>query len=165
MSMDEEAIRKATGRFNNPVECWGCTNYPKYHKDRFHTYRNCPNKRDPDVAERSNQSVQAYAQRTSMKGGSRGDQDSQGKLGQKSSMAVRSMFAERRVHLTRSWKEEGFGSLDHALLMCEMMDSSTSRSVRLECAGALKGKYNRYKRKSENKDQMVGTNPNQIFQR
>ena len=149
MSMDEEAIRKATGRFNNPVECWGCTNYPKYHKDRFHTYRNCPNKRDPDVAERSNQSVQAYAQRTSMKGGSRGDQDSQGKLGQKSSMAVRSMFAERRVHLTRSWKEEGFVSLYHILLMCEMIYPSTSRSVRLAFTGYLKVKYERYNQKSK----------------
>ena len=52
MSMDEEAIRKSIGRFNTPVECWGCTNSPRYHADRFHTYRNCPNKRDPDVDER-----------------------------------------------------------------------------------------------------------------
>ena len=52
MSVAEEAIRKATGRFNTPVEYWGCTNSPIYHSDRFHTYRNCPNKKDPDVSKR-----------------------------------------------------------------------------------------------------------------
>ena len=51
MIVAEEAIRKATGRFNTPVECWGCTKSPGYHEDRFHTYINCPNKRDPGVAE------------------------------------------------------------------------------------------------------------------
>ena len=47
------------------------------------------------------------------------------------------MFAERKVQLTRSWKEEGFGSLYHALLMCEMMEPYTSKSVRLACVGGL----------------------------
>ena len=51
MSVSEDAIRKSTGRFNTPVECWGCTNSPGYHVDRFHTYINFPNKGDPDVAE------------------------------------------------------------------------------------------------------------------
>ena len=76
-------------------------------------------------------------------GGNRGDQDIQGQLGQTSSMEVRYMFAEQRVKLTRSWKDEGFGSLDHALLMCEIMDLYTSRPVRLACQGYLKGKYKR----------------------
>ena len=51
MSVAEEAIRKATGRVNAPMECWGCTNSPIYHAYRFHTYRNFPNKTDPDVAD------------------------------------------------------------------------------------------------------------------
>ena len=100
------------------MECWGCTNSPTYHADRFHTYRNCPNKRDPYVPEQAKQSIQEYDQRTSMMGVSRGDQDIQGKHGQTSSMSVHSMLAERRVQLAQSWKEEGFVSLDHALLMC-----------------------------------------------
>ena len=139
MSVAEEDIRKVTGRSNTPVECWGYTNYPGYHADRFHTYINCPNKRDPDVAEQAKQSIQDYDQRTYMIGGIRGDQDSPGQLGHIYSMAVRSMFAEQRFWITRSWKEEGFGSVDHALIMCEIMDPSTSRSVLLECAGSLKG--------------------------
>ena len=81
MSVSEEATRKTIGRFNATLEFWGCTNSPIYHADRFHTYRNCPNKRDPDVAERENQSIQKYYQRTSMMGGIRVDQDSQGKVG------------------------------------------------------------------------------------
>ena len=56
MSVAEEATRNSICRFNNPVECWGCTNPPKYPADRFHTYRNFPNKMEPDVAERENQS-------------------------------------------------------------------------------------------------------------
>ena len=81
-SVVEEAIIKASGRLKIPVECWGCTNYPKFHADRFHTYINCPNKRDPGVSERSKQLIQEYDQRTSMKGGIRGDQDIQGQRGQ-----------------------------------------------------------------------------------
>ena len=82
-------------------------------------------------------------------GGSRGAQDSQGKWNHTSSMSVRSISAERRVQLTQSWKEEGFEYLDHALLMCEMMEPSTSRSFWLACSGALKGKYQRWNHKSE----------------
>ena len=51
MIVAEDAIIKVTGRFNTPSEFWGCTNFPKSHADRFHTYRNRPNKRNPDVAE------------------------------------------------------------------------------------------------------------------
>ena len=58
MSVAEESIRKATGRFNKPVECWGCTNCPRYHVEKFHTYINCPNMSDPDVAEKAKQSIQ-----------------------------------------------------------------------------------------------------------
>ena len=78
-----------------------------------------------------------------MKGGIRGDQDSQGQCGQMSSMAVRSMFIEQRVQLTHYWKEEGFGYLDHTLLRCEIMDPYISKSVRLAYTGSLKGKYRR----------------------
>ena len=76
-----------------------------------------------------------------MKGGIRGDQDSQVQCGQTYSIVVSSMFAEQRVQLVQSWKVEGFGYLDHALFMCEIMDLYTSRSVWLACAGDMKGKY------------------------
>ena len=134
---------KATGSFNTPVERWICTNSPKYHVDRFHTYINCPNKRGLDVSEHAKQSIQDYEQRTSMKAVIRGDQDIQVQRGQISSMAVCYMFAEQRYHLTWSCNEEGFGSLEHAIIMCEIMDPSTSRLVRLVCTGDLKVRYER----------------------
>ena len=143
MSVVEEAIRKEIGRFNTPVEfCW-CTNYPRYHADRFNTYINCPNKRDLDVAEQAKQSIQEYDQSTSIMVVRRGDQYSQGQRVHTLSMSVSSIFAEQRVQLTRYWKKGGFWSLGHALHMCEIMDPSTSRSVRLECSGSLKDKCDR----------------------
>ena len=69
--------------------------------------------------------------------GRRGDKDSQERSGQTYSMAGRSMFAERRLHFNQYWKEEGFGYIYHALLMCEIMNPSTSKSVWLACSGAL----------------------------
>ena len=39
-----------------------------YHLDRFHTYRNFPNKRDPDVAGQAKQSIKEYSQHTSITG-------------------------------------------------------------------------------------------------
>ena len=50
MSVAEEAIRKAICTVNTPMEFWGCTKPPRYHTDRFHTYRNFPNKMGPYVA-------------------------------------------------------------------------------------------------------------------
>ena len=90
--------------------------------------------------------------------------DNQGQWGQTSSMSVHSIFAEWGVQITRSWKEEGFGYLDHKILMCENMGLSTSMSESLECAGSLKGKNVRYNHTSENEGQIVGSNPNDIFQ-
>ena len=40
ISVAKETIRKATGRVNPPLECWGCTNPPRYHGDWFQTYMN-----------------------------------------------------------------------------------------------------------------------------
>ena len=50
MSVYKEAIWNAKGRVNTSVECWGCTNSPKSHAERFHTYINFLNKRDPEVS-------------------------------------------------------------------------------------------------------------------
>ena len=66
MSVAEDAIRKSTDGVNSPLELWGCTNYPRYHAYRFHTYRNFPNKRDPDIAEQTHQSIQEYAEHNSV---------------------------------------------------------------------------------------------------
>ena len=56
-----------------------------------------------DVAKREKKSIKEYAQRTSMKGGSRGDQDSQEQRFQISSMEVCSVFSEQNVQLAQLW--------------------------------------------------------------
>ena len=62
MGVSEEAIRKAKGMVNAPLDFWRCNNSPRYHADRFHTYSNCPKNMDPYVAERVKRSIQEYAQ-------------------------------------------------------------------------------------------------------
>ena len=65
--------------------------------------------------------IQEYIQFNSTMRVSRGSQDSQVQWGQISSTALRSICVENRVKITRYWKEEGFGYLYQALLMCETM--------------------------------------------
>ena len=165
MIVSEQAIINSTGRFNAPLDFWGCTDSPRYHTDRFHAYKKFPNKRDLYVAQQSKKSIQDYYQRTFMMGVIRGAQDSQGKWGHIASMEMRSVFLQWRVQLTRSWKEEIFGPIYHALLMCEMIDPYTSRSVHLSCVGSLKGEYERQNHKVQNEDQMVDPNSNEILHR
>ena len=57
------------------------------------------------------------------------------------------MLEERRDQLPQSWNEEGFRYLDQALLMCEMVDPSTPRSVLVACTAAIKTKNNKENRK------------------
>ena len=138
-----EAIRKATGRVNAPLECWGFTNSPRYHVERFHTYRNCPNNMDPNVAESTKRPIHEYTQRNSEMGGSRGSQGIQYGRCQTSSTTRCSKSATRRAQLYRSWNKEVLSSLDQALLMCEMVDLSIPRSARVACAEAIKTKIDR----------------------
>ena len=140
MSVSEEAIIKAIDRINAPLECWGFTNYPRYHAEKFHTYRNCPNKMDPDVAEREKRPIQDYDQLNSEMGGSRGFQGIQYERFQTSSTTTLAMFTERRAQLSQSWNEEVFSSLYQALLMREMVDTSISRYSLVHFAAAKKAK-------------------------
>ena len=58
VSLDEDAIIKATCRANAPLNLWGCTYSTRYHEDRLYTYSNFPNKMDPEAAERTKWSIQ-----------------------------------------------------------------------------------------------------------
>ena len=48
LSPAESALRNASG-VDKPIECWGCTGHAMYHATRYHSFRDCPNKYDPDV--------------------------------------------------------------------------------------------------------------------
>ena len=93
MSVSGVAIIKETVRFNTLMDFLACTNYPRYHADRLHTYKNFPNKMDPDVAKRTKYSIQEFSQRNSAMGGNTVSQGIQYRKGQKSSTTTRSIFA------------------------------------------------------------------------
>ena len=65
MNVAEESIIKSTGRINAYLECWRCTNSPRYNAYRFHTYINYPNKMDPDFTEGEKKPIKEYAQNNS----------------------------------------------------------------------------------------------------
>ena len=115
ISEEKEDRRKATGMVKDLLECWDFT------------YRNCPNKMKPYMAELAKWSIQEYIQSNSSMIGNRGSQGIKYGRGQKYSTRTRSMFAERRTKLYQSWNGEVFSSVDHDWLMCEMVDPSTSR--------------------------------------
>ena len=48
LSPAESALRTASG-VERPIECWGCTGHAEHHNSRFHSFRDCPNKHDPEV--------------------------------------------------------------------------------------------------------------------
>ena len=50
------------------------------------------------------------------------------------------MFAESRAQIYQSLNKEGFIYLDQALLICEMVDISTSSSAQVTCAAYIKTK-------------------------
>jgi hypothetical protein len=62
MSVAEEAIRRATGSPAPPKECWGCTGTRDFHANRFHLFRECPNRTHPDVKQNFTQRLEAFRQ-------------------------------------------------------------------------------------------------------
>ena len=92
MSVAEEAIRKTIGRVNAPLDFLGITNSPRYHVYRFHAYRECPQKMEPDVVERAKRSIQEYAQRNLTMVNNRSPHGSQLKLGKTASATERFIF-------------------------------------------------------------------------
>ena len=142
MSVSEDDTRKATGRVNAPLECWGWNNPHRYHEDRFQNYSNCPKKMEPDVVEHVNWSIQEYVQWNSAMGENRVSQGIQYGIGQTSSTTTRSLFSECRYQLSKSCNKEGFSYFYQAFIMCEMVDPYKSRSERVAYAAAIK-KYDR----------------------
>jgi hypothetical protein len=45
-----------------PLECWGCCNHsdPKKHAERYHPWRNCPHKQDPETNENAKKGLSEY---------------------------------------------------------------------------------------------------------
>ena len=106
------------------------------------------------MADREKQSIQEYNQRNSVMKGIGCSQGIQYERGQTYSTTTHSMFEERRAQLYQYWNKEGFSSSDQALLMCEIVDPSTSRSTRVAYAEAIKTKNDRENRNRDYEGQI-----------
>ena len=51
---------------------------------------------------------------------------------------MHSMSEDFRYQIEKLWNEEGFSSLYHALIVCELVEPSTSRSTQVTRAAAIK---------------------------
>ena len=80
-------------------------------------------------------------------GWSRGSQGNQYGRSQTSSTTTCSMIEMHISQLYQFWNNEGFSLLDQALLMCEMVDTSTSIYAQVTYAAAIKTKNGRENRK------------------
>ena len=89
---------------------------------------------DPDVANCAKRSIKGYVQRHLEMGSNMGSHGIQYGRGHTSSTTTRSMFEERRDKPYQYSNEEVFILVYQALIMCEMVDPSTSRSTQVVCA-------------------------------
>jgi hypothetical protein len=60
-SLANAALTQASN-MSCPFECWGCVNHsnPKQHAKRYHPWRNCPHKLDPETANNAKQGLSDY---------------------------------------------------------------------------------------------------------
>ena len=63
LSVAEEAIQNATGTTGPPIECWGCTDHPVYHNNRFHRWMDCPVRGDSSVAANAKKGLQQFIEK------------------------------------------------------------------------------------------------------
>ena len=119
---------------------------------------------DPDAVEHVKWSIQEYAQLNSAMRGSRDSKGVQYGRGRTYSTTTCSTFTTQRSQLYQFWVKEGFRSLDQALIMCEMVDPSTSRSARVMCVAAIYIKKQRNRNRGY-EGQIEGTYPGEKMQR
>ena len=99
LSPAESALRNASGT-DRPIECWGCTGHATHHATRFHSFRDCPNKYDPEV--RTAAFRRMKQQREEWEGRKR-DQQPSGRKREATAMLA-------KTEAVQDWEELGFAS-------------------------------------------------------
>jgi hypothetical protein len=105
LSVAEEAIQKATGTNLPLLECWGCTNHPKHHEQRFHRWIECPYRGD--------QSVQALA-----------------KKGLQQFLEKRRSTRQQRSNRSDQWQASGYPNQQVAQIIASIASPNTLPSQR-----------------------------------
>ena len=124
LSSAEQAMRQASG-LKAPLLCWGCEGLSKYSgKDNTHSYRDCPNKTDPDVVQNFLLNLQKFRDarknRNAPYGGS-------------TSLAIGSPGGTE----DRNWAMMGFASKDQMETFTQIADPTTSKQARKAMIAAL----------------------------
>ena len=104
LSPAESALRNASG-VASPIECWGCSGYEVHHATRFHSFRDCPNKYDPDV--RSQAFKRMKQMREEWDSRKRHNGTSTGRKRESQAMLT-------RAEAVRDWQNLGFNSRTEA---------------------------------------------------
>ena len=64
LSACEDSMQRATGESRPMLECWGCKGSTRFHANRFHIYRDCPNKDDPEVQQNAQKRIEEFCQKS-----------------------------------------------------------------------------------------------------
>ena len=117
LSAAEKALRDASGT-SSPIECWGCTNDPRFHDNRFHRFMNCPHKNDSEVRKRANLAMSRLF-------GERRNSDK--KRSAESMLTSELLTADDLKH---HWKDYGFASSTQAAMALALLSKNTSNTER-----------------------------------
>ena len=125
LSSAEQAMRQASG-LKAPLLCWGCEGLSKYTgKDNTHSYRDCPNKNDPEVVQNFLLNLQKFRDARKNRNSS--------PYGGSASLAIGSPGG----HEDRNWAMMGFSSKDQMETFNQIADPNTSKQARKAMIAAL----------------------------
>ena len=126
LSSAEQAMRQASG-LKAPLLCWGCEGLSKYSgKDNTHSYRDCPNKTDPDVVQNFLGNLQKFRD-------ARKNRNTSSPYGGSTSLAIGSPAGNE----DRNWAMMGFASKDQMETFTQIADPNTSKQARKAMIAAL----------------------------
>ena len=136
LSPAESALRNASG-VASPIECWGCTGHETHHANRFHSFRDCPNKYDPNVKS------QAFRRMKQMREEWENRKRETGTTGGSRKREGQAMLS--RTEAVRDWQHLGFNSrteaeitADAVALMATDMSTRNHKNLSREWARKMK---------------------------
>jgi hypothetical protein len=126
LSSAEQAMRQASG-LKAPLLCWGCEGLSKYSgKDNTHSYRDCPNKTDPDVVQNFLLNLQKFRD-------ARKNRNTSSPYGGAAALAIGNSGGAE----DRNWAMMGFASKDQMETFTQIADPTTSKQARKAMIAAL----------------------------
>ena len=121
LSSAEQAMRLASG-MKAPITCWGCQGIDRYDgKASAHSYRECPNKGDPEVVENFKVNLQKW------RDSKRNATDPRG------GNAVKSPYERGE----KNWSALGYESKEQHEMLLQITDPDTSKTARRAMIAAL----------------------------